>query len=66
MEEHITDFEQNYQWSSIHIDNRTVTIRDKTFSLRTNFSWAIVTNEDQKKQNWRKSVGNRALRLLHS
>ena len=39
IEDNIEDLDLNNPWCSIHIDNRTVTILDKTYSLRTNFSY---------------------------
>ena len=42
MDDVIKDFEENYRWSSILVDNRTVTIRERTCSLTTNFHWDIL------------------------
>ena len=66
LEEVLEDFERSQKWASILVDERTITIKNRTYSLATDFSWCIVKNEDEKKSYWRSSVGNRAQRLLDS
>ena len=66
LEEVLDDFERSQKWASILVDDRTITIKNRTYSLATDFSWCIVKNEDEKKLYWRSSVGSRAMRLLDS
>ena len=59
LEEVLEDFERSQKWASILVDDRTITIKNRTYSLATNFSWCIVNNEDEKKSYWRSNVGQR-------
>ena len=64
LEEIIEDFLKNQNWVSVPIDNRSITIKNYTYSTTTNFSWKLAKGKDENKQRWRNSVGRRVESLL--
>lgn len=63
------NFAAHMPWQQIVVDNRTITIMNRTYSTNTNFSFSITAINESKKKNKKNlslAAANRAEKLLHA